>query len=188
MKRAYGCGNGWGLTATGAEGNHIREGTVSLAVSGLDLDEVRSVGREAFNSGRHLIANDTFDDPIAIPLGAIGRVEDDVASNLAVGLLGRLPIQVDGRWILLDRNDGEVARGRGRRRLERLIGHHQTPRTFFTILHKRDEGSLRDGDAQRCRSMSNDVAGFTLTTLTANSNWVLGFKSSSMQFNTVEFM
>jgi len=103
--------NGCGIrTWTGAEGNHIGKWAISFAIPGLDFDEKGSIQSKAFDGGRHLIANDAFNDPIAIALGTIGRVENDISCNLAVRLLGRLPIQVDGRWIVLDRNDGEIAR------------------------------------------------------------------------------
>ena len=123
-------------TSTGAEGNNIGEGTVSFVISGLNFDEIRSVGREALDGGGHLVTDDPFDDPIAIPLRTVRRVEDDVSRDLAVGLFGRLPIQVDGRRVLFDGHDGEIPRRGRRRRLERRVGHHQTPRTLLAILRK----------------------------------------------------
>ncbi len=122
------------FTLTRPEGNNIRKGSVTLVIPGLDLDEIRRVWRESFNGCRHLVTNDTFNDPITIPLRAIRRVENDVTRNLAVRLLGRLPIQIYGRRILFDWNDRQIPRWRRRGRLKSRVRYYQTPRTFPPIL------------------------------------------------------
>jgi len=56
------------LTWISAKWDNVGERAVALVVARLDLDEIRRVRRETFNGGRHLVADDTFDDPIAITL------------------------------------------------------------------------------------------------------------------------
>ena len=70
------------LTWISAKWDNVGERAVALVVARLDLDEIRRVRRETFNSGRHLVADDTFHHPIAITLWAIRRVEDDVTLNV----------------------------------------------------------------------------------------------------------
>ena len=56
------------LTWISAKWDNVGERAVALVVARLDLDEIRRVRRETFNSGRHLVADDTFHHPIAITL------------------------------------------------------------------------------------------------------------------------
>ncbi len=69
-------------TWIGAELIGVGERTVALVVPGLDFDKVSRVRRQAFDGCRHFIADDAFDNPVAITLGAIRRVEDNVTCKI----------------------------------------------------------------------------------------------------------
>lgn len=114
--------------------DHVGERPVSLAVPRLNLQEVDGVGRESFDGGGHLVADDALADPLAVVLRAVSRVGDDVAGDLAVGLFRRLPVQVDDGRVVVDQHDRQIARRRRRSRFERRVWHHQTPRALPAIL------------------------------------------------------
>ena len=56
----------------------VGERAVAFVVPRLDFDEIGRVRCETFDGCRHLIADDAFNHPVAIALGAVRRVEDNV--------------------------------------------------------------------------------------------------------------
>lgn len=55
------------------------ERSVSLGIASLDLEIVHHVGMQTLYSGVHLVADDTLDQPIAIPLCVVGGINDKVS-------------------------------------------------------------------------------------------------------------
>src|SRR6218665_3437680 len=80
------------LTHIGLEIDLVRERTIALIVSGLNFEKIHLRRLQPVENGVELITDNNLDDPITIVLCIVGRIEDDIAGDLAVRQFGRLPV------------------------------------------------------------------------------------------------